>query len=81
MTISVRDGRFIKMMVATALSVTIAQPGFGEDLKYKPLTVKTPDGLRAPNCRSMRELATRRSTRTRRDSTPNSLLSCGKPTR
>jgi non-heme chloroperoxidase len=45
MTISVRDGRFIKMMVATALSVPIAQPGFGEDLKYKPLTVKTPDGL------------------------------------
>jgi non-heme chloroperoxidase len=45
MTISVRDGRFVKMVVATVLFVTMAQPSFGDDLKYKPLSVKTPDGL------------------------------------
>src|SRR3981189_3734645 len=45
MTISVCDGRLIKMTVATALLATVAQPGFGQDLKYKPIAVKTPDGL------------------------------------
>src|SRR6266852_915908 len=45
MTISVCDGRLIKMTVATALLATITQPGFGQDLKYKPIAVKTPDGL------------------------------------
>src|SRR6266704_2321786 len=44
-TISVCDGRLIKMTVATALLATVAQPGFGQDLKYKPIAVKTPDGL------------------------------------
>src|SRR5712672_3774211 len=45
MTISVCDGRLIKMTVATALLATVAQPSFGQDLKYKPITGKTPDGL------------------------------------
>src|ERR1700691_2879227 len=31
--------------IATALLVAAVQPGFGEGLTYKPLTVKTPDGL------------------------------------
>src|SRR5258708_1882907 len=33
------------MTVATALVATVAQPSFGQDLKYKPITVKTPDAL------------------------------------
>jgi hypothetical protein len=45
MTNSVWNRRLVKMSVAAALFVTMAQPGFGEDLKYKPITVKTPDGL------------------------------------
>jgi non-heme chloroperoxidase len=45
MTISVGDGRLAKMTVAAALFAVMAQPGFAEDLKYKPLSVKTPDGL------------------------------------
>src|ERR1700729_370546 len=31
--------------LATALFVAMAQPGLGETLKYKPISVKTPDGL------------------------------------
>jgi non-heme chloroperoxidase len=31
--------------LATALCVAMAQPGLGETLKYKPISVKTPDGL------------------------------------
>src|SRR6201994_3519309 len=31
--------------VAAGLLIALAQPGFGADLKYKPITVKTPDGL------------------------------------
>jgi pimeloyl-ACP methyl ester carboxylesterase len=31
--------------LATALFVATAQPGLGETLKYKPISVKTPDGL------------------------------------
>jgi non-heme chloroperoxidase len=31
--------------LAAALLVATAQSGFGADLKYKPITVKTPDGL------------------------------------
>ena len=34
-----------KMTVAAALFVVMAQPSLGQDLKYKPITVKTPDGL------------------------------------
>ena len=45
MTISVWDSRLIKMTAATALFVAMAQPSSGQDLKYKPITVKTPDGL------------------------------------
>jgi len=43
MKTTVRD---VKMAIAaTALLAAMAQPSFGEDLKYKPITVKTPDGL------------------------------------
>jgi len=45
MTNSVWDGRLIKLTAAAALFLAIAQPSFGQDLKYKPITVKTPDGL------------------------------------
>jgi non-heme chloroperoxidase len=45
MTNSVWDARLIKLTAAAALFVAIAQPSFGQDLKYKPITVKTPDGL------------------------------------
>jgi non-heme chloroperoxidase len=43
MKTTVRD---VKMTIAAAaLFVAMAPPSFGEDLKYKPITVKTPDGL------------------------------------
>ena len=45
MKISVRDSRLVATTIAAALSVVLAQPGFGAELKYKPITVKTPDGL------------------------------------
>jgi pimeloyl-ACP methyl ester carboxylesterase len=45
MPMTVRDSRIIKTTIATALFVAVAQPGFGEGLKYKPITVKTSDGL------------------------------------
>ena len=45
MTNSAWDTSLAKMTVATALLVALAQPGFGQELKYKPITVKTPDGL------------------------------------
>jgi non-heme chloroperoxidase len=45
MTISVWDSRLVKTTVAAALFTALAQPGFGQELKYKPITVKTPDGL------------------------------------
>jgi non-heme chloroperoxidase len=44
MTMSVRIGRRASM-AAAALLVALVQPSFGEDLKYKPISVKTPDGL------------------------------------
>ena len=37
--------RLTKMTVAAALFVAMARPGLGQDLKYKPIAVKTPDGL------------------------------------
>src|SRR5437762_14061959 len=43
MTISVRG--FGLATLATALLIAIAQPGAAQDLKYKPIAVKTPDGL------------------------------------
>jgi non-heme chloroperoxidase len=45
MTISVRGGSLVKMALASALFAAIATPGLAEDLKYKPISVKTPDGL------------------------------------
>jgi non-heme chloroperoxidase len=46
MKTAVRDSQLVKTTIAAAaLFVAMAQPSFGEDLKYKPITVKTPDGL------------------------------------
>jgi pimeloyl-ACP methyl ester carboxylesterase len=45
MTMSIGDCRLAKLTVATALFVAMAQPGLGTEMKYKPITVKTPDGL------------------------------------
>jgi non-heme chloroperoxidase len=46
MTASVRDHCLVKMAaVATGLFIAMAQPSLGESLKYKPIAVKTPDGL------------------------------------
>src|SRR6202790_2615489 len=45
MTNSVWNAHLIKLTAAAALFVAIAQPSFGQDLKYKPIAVKTPDGL------------------------------------
>jgi non-heme chloroperoxidase len=45
MTISAWNGHLVKMTVAIALFTAMAQPGFAEELKYKPIAVKTPDGL------------------------------------
>jgi non-heme chloroperoxidase len=45
MTISAWDGRLAKVAAAAALLVAMAQPGAAQNLKYKPLIVKTPDGL------------------------------------
>src|ERR1700730_13690641 len=45
MEITARDNRLIKTTIAAALLATMAQPSFAEGLKYKPIIVKTPDGL------------------------------------
>jgi non-heme chloroperoxidase len=45
MTMSLRGCRLATMTIATVLLVAIAQPGLGQALKHKPITVKTPDGL------------------------------------
>jgi non-heme chloroperoxidase len=45
MTMSLHHGRVVKATIAAALFVAMAQPGFTEGLKYKPINVKTPDGL------------------------------------
>jgi non-heme chloroperoxidase len=45
MKMTARDSRLVTATIAAALFVALAQPGFGEGLKYKPITVKTPDGL------------------------------------
>ena len=45
MPMTVRNSGLIKTTIAAALLVAMAQPGFGADLKYKPITVKTSDGL------------------------------------
>jgi non-heme chloroperoxidase len=45
MKMSVPDSRLVTTTIAAALLVAMAQSSFGADLKYKPITVKTPDGL------------------------------------
>jgi non-heme chloroperoxidase len=45
MKMTARGSRLVTTTIAAALFVALAQPGFGEGLKYKPITVKTPDGL------------------------------------
>ena len=45
MKITPRDIGLVTTTIAAALFVAMAQPGYGADLKYKPITVKTPDGL------------------------------------
>jgi non-heme chloroperoxidase len=45
MTISVWNSRLVKMTAAAGLLIALAQPGLGQELKYKPISVKTPDGL------------------------------------
>ena len=45
MTVSVHVRGLAKFTFAAATLVALAQPGFGQNLKYKPLNVKTPDGL------------------------------------
>src|SRR5665213_2737505 len=45
MKITVPDRRLVKTTIAAALFFAMAQPGFADGLKYKPITVKTPDGL------------------------------------
>ena len=42
---TVRRGRLVTTTIAAALLVAAVQQGFGEGMKYKPITVKTPDGL------------------------------------
>ena len=45
MPMTVRHGRFVTTTIAAALFAAAMQPGFGEGMKYKAITVKTPDGL------------------------------------
>jgi non-heme chloroperoxidase len=45
MKITARGSRLLTTTIAVALVVTLAQPGFADGLKYKPINVKTPDGL------------------------------------
>ena len=45
MPMTVRRGRLVTTTLAAALLAAAVQPGFGEGMKYKPITVKTPDGL------------------------------------
>jgi non-heme chloroperoxidase len=45
MKMTIPDSHLVKTTIAAALLVAMVQPGLGEGLKYKPITVKTPDGL------------------------------------
>ena len=45
MKISIPECRLVQTTLAAAMLVAVAQPGFADGLKYKPITVKTPDGL------------------------------------
>jgi len=45
MTISLEACCLLSAIVAAPLLAVAAAPGLGEELKYKPIAVKTPDGL------------------------------------
>ena len=45
MTMSLRNCCLVAAIVATALLAGPAGPSLGQELKYRPITVKTPDGL------------------------------------
>jgi non-heme chloroperoxidase len=46
MMTSVQGHGLVKMAaLATTLFIAMAQPSLGQNLKYKPIAVKTPDGL------------------------------------
>jgi non-heme chloroperoxidase len=45
MPMTARHGCLATTTLAAALLAAAVQPGFGDGMKYKPLTVKTPDGL------------------------------------
>jgi non-heme chloroperoxidase len=45
MPMTVGNSGLVKTTIAAALFAAMAQPGLGADLKYKPIMVKTPDGL------------------------------------
>src|SRR3954470_18293694 len=39
------QGSRLAQLLVTGILVALAQPGMGQDLKHKPINVKTPDGL------------------------------------
>src|SRR5215470_8008985 len=45
MTLSLQSCCLLRAIVATSLLAVAAGPSFGQELKYKPITVKTPDSL------------------------------------
>ena len=45
MTVSVANSRLAKTTIAAAMLVAMTQLSFGQDQKYKPIAVTTPDGL------------------------------------
>jgi pimeloyl-ACP methyl ester carboxylesterase len=45
MEMTKRNSGLVKTTIAAALLIAMAEPGLAEGLKYKPIAVKTPDGL------------------------------------
>jgi hypothetical protein len=45
MPITVRNSGCIKTTIAASLFLAMVQPGLAADQKFKPINVKTPDGL------------------------------------
>src|SRR5471032_1090727 len=45
MTISLRSSHLAKLTAGAVLSAAFAPPGLAQQVKYKPISVKTPDGL------------------------------------
>src|SRR3974390_3666730 len=45
MPMTVRDGACVKTTIAASLFLAMAQSGIAADQKFKPINVKTPDGL------------------------------------